>query len=99
MTPECTGLHAVLREVPSKKVGTKLKVRVERKIGAETLSFETGELAKQAAGSCLVQYGETVVLVASATGPPGWAGFLPADMRLSRARGRRGQVPGRISQA
>jgi polyribonucleotide nucleotidyltransferase len=47
-----------------------LKVRVERKIGAETLSIETGELAKQAAGSCLVQYGETVVLAATASGPP-----------------------------
>jgi polyribonucleotide nucleotidyltransferase len=46
-----------------------LKVRVERKIGALALSLETGELAKQAAGSCLVQYGETVVLVAAATGP------------------------------
>jgi len=35
-----------------------------------TLSIEAGELAKQAAGSCLVQYGETVVLCAAATGPP-----------------------------
>ena len=47
-----------------------MKVRVEKKIGAETLSIETGKLAKQAAGSCLVQYGETVVSVATATGPP-----------------------------
>ncbi len=34
------------------------------------LSIETGVLAKQAAGACLIQYGETVVLVAAATGPP-----------------------------
>jgi polyribonucleotide nucleotidyltransferase len=47
-----------------------LKVRVERKIGAQTFSIETGRLAKQAAGSCLVQYGETVVMAATATGPP-----------------------------
>jgi len=47
-----------------------LKVRVERQIGTKTLSIETGELAKQAAGSCLIQYGETVVLCATATGPP-----------------------------
>jgi polyribonucleotide nucleotidyltransferase len=47
-----------------------LKVRVERQIGAETLSIESGELAKQAAGSCLVRYGDTVVLCATATGPP-----------------------------
>lgn len=47
-----------------------MKVRVERQIGAGTFSIEAGELAKQAAGSCLVQYGETVVLCAAATGPP-----------------------------
>lgn len=46
------------------------KVRVERQIGRQTLSFETGQLAKQAAGSVLVQYGETVVLVATASGTP-----------------------------
>ncbi|MEE9602514.1 MAG: polyribonucleotide nucleotidyltransferase, partial [Thermoguttaceae bacterium] len=47
-----------------------MKVRVEKKIGAATLSIETGRLAKQAAGSCLVQYGDTVVSVATASGPP-----------------------------
>ena len=46
------------------------KIRVERKIGDQVLSFETGHVAKQAAGSVLVQYGETVVLVAAASGPP-----------------------------
>ena len=47
-----------------------MKVRVEKQIGSGTLSLETGLLAKQAAGSCLVQYGDTVVLCAAATGPP-----------------------------
>lgn len=51
------------------KVG-KLKQRVEKRIGSSTLWMETGELAKQAAGSCLIGYGETVVLSATATGPP-----------------------------
>ena len=32
--------------------------------------METGRLAKQAAGSCIVQYGETVVMAATASGPP-----------------------------
>ncbi|MFV2070770.1 MAG: polyribonucleotide nucleotidyltransferase, partial [Pirellulales bacterium] len=45
-------------------------VRVERQFGGNTLSIETGLLAKQAAGSCVVRYGETVVLCAVATGPP-----------------------------
>ena len=76
-----------------------MKVRVERQIGASILSIETGELAKQAAGSCLVQYGETVVLVAAATGRPPAGRFLPADLRLPRARGRGGQVSRRLPQA
>ena len=46
------------------------KVRVEKKIGRNVLSFETGQLAKQAAGAVLVQYGETVVLVAAASSNP-----------------------------
>ncbi|MFM7206692.1 MAG: polyribonucleotide nucleotidyltransferase [Planctomycetaceae bacterium] len=47
-----------------------MKHRVERQIGDATLAIETGFLAKQAAGSVLVSYGETVVLVAAATGAP-----------------------------
>ncbi len=46
------------------------KIRVERKIGDSVLSFETGHVAKQAAGSVLVQYGDTVVLVAATSGTP-----------------------------
>lgn len=45
-------------------------IRVEKQIGEFTLSFETGYLAKQAAGSVLAQYGDTVVLNAVASGPP-----------------------------
>ncbi|NND97653.1 MAG: polyribonucleotide nucleotidyltransferase, partial [Pirellulaceae bacterium] len=46
------------------------KIRVEKQIGRQTLSFETGQIAKQAAGAVLVQYGETVVLVAAASSDP-----------------------------
>jgi polyribonucleotide nucleotidyltransferase len=37
---------------------------VERQFAGRALRLESGRLAKQAAGSCLVQYGETVVLAA-----------------------------------
>ena len=50
--------------------GRTLKQRVERTIGDQVLAIETGFLAKQAAGSVLVTYGETVVLAACATGAP-----------------------------
>ena len=45
-------------------------VTVEREIGGRPLIMETGRLAKQAAGSVLVTYGETVVLVATANAKP-----------------------------
>ena len=32
-------------------------------VGDKTLSFETGKLAKQAGGSVMVRYGDSVVLV------------------------------------
>jgi polyribonucleotide nucleotidyltransferase len=72
-----------------------LKVRVERKIGEQTLSIETGELAKQAAGSCLMQYGETVVLVAAATGParPG-TDFFPLTCDYRERVAAAGKFPG-----
>ena len=47
-----------------------MKQRVERQIGEQVLFIETGFLAKQAAGSVLVGYGDTRVLVAAATGAP-----------------------------
>jgi polyribonucleotide nucleotidyltransferase len=72
-----------------------LKVRVERKIGAQVLSIETGELAKQAAGSCLVQYGETVVLVAAATGPARVGGdFFPLTCDYRERVAAAGKFPG-----
>ncbi len=36
--------------------------RVERSLGNQTLSLETGRLAKQAHGAVVVRYGDTVIL-------------------------------------
>jgi polyribonucleotide nucleotidyltransferase len=38
--------------------------RVEKTFAGRTLTMESGRLARQAAGSCLLQFGETVVLAA-----------------------------------
>ncbi|NOX58087.1 MAG: polyribonucleotide nucleotidyltransferase [Planctomycetes bacterium] len=46
------------------------KYTAECKIGSETLKLESGWLAKQAAGTVLVTYGETVVMVAVVTSDP-----------------------------
>ena len=77
------------------KVGDEsLKVRVERQIGASILSIETGELAKQAAGSCLVQYGETVVLAATASGGPRPGDFFPLTCDYRERVAAAGKFPG-----
>lgn len=47
-----------------------MKVRVEQEIGGRQFSLTTGEWAKQASGSVIVQYGETVLFVAAQSGPP-----------------------------
>ena len=76
------------------KVGKTLKVRVERQIGASILSIETGELAKQAAGSCLVQYGETVVLAAVASGGARPGDFFPLTCDYRERVAAAGKFPG-----
>jgi len=40
-----------------------MAITLSRQIGNNTLTFETGRLAKQADGSCVVTLGETQVLV------------------------------------
>jgi polyribonucleotide nucleotidyltransferase len=71
-----------------------LKVRVQRQIGESILSLETGVLAKQAAGSCLVQYGETAVLVAAATGAPRPGDFFPLTCDYRERVAAAGKFPG-----
>ncbi len=72
-----------------------MKVRVEKRIGASNLWLETGELAKQAAGSCLVGYGETVVLSATATGPARVGiDFFPLTCDYRERMAAAGKCPG-----
>jgi polyribonucleotide nucleotidyltransferase len=73
-----------------------LKVRVEKQIGASVFAIETGMLAKQAAGSCLVQYGDTVVLSACASGPPRGddADFFPLTCDYRERQAAAGRFPG-----
>jgi polyribonucleotide nucleotidyltransferase len=72
-----------------------LKVRVEKQIGHSLFSIETGQLAKQAAGSCLVRYGDTTVLVAAATGTPrAGIDFFPLTCDYRERVAAAGKFPG-----
>ena len=42
--------------------------RISRPFGAQTLTIETGKLAKQAHGAVIVRYGDTVTLVTAVEG-------------------------------
>ncbi|GAB5441598.1 MAG: polyribonucleotide nucleotidyltransferase [Fuerstiella sp.] len=60
------------------------EVTVSCEFGGRTLSLTSGELAKQASGAVMIQYGETSVFVAAQTGPsrPGTDFFpLTVDYR------------------
>ena len=72
-----------------------MKVRVEKQIGASVLSIETGELAKQAGGSCLVQYGETVVFCAATRDKPRpGIDFFPLTCDYRERQAAAGKFPG-----
>ena len=72
-----------------------MKTVVERKIGNHTLSIETGQLAKQAAGAVLVRYAETAVIVAAATGAPRTGiDFFPLTCDYRERSAAAGKFPG-----
>ena len=72
-----------------------MKIRVEKQIGKQVLSFETGFLAKQASASVMVQYGETVVLNAVTTGPPRRGqDFFPLTCDYRERTSAAGKFPG-----
>jgi len=72
-----------------------VKVTVEREVAGRKLSLTTGEMAKQAAGAVLVQYGETVVFVAAQNGPgrPG-IDFFPLTCDYRERAAAAGKFPG-----
>lgn len=72
-----------------------MKVRIERQLGDSTFWIETGELAKQAAGACLVGFRETVVLAAVTTAPAKvGVDFLPLTCDYRERLAAAGKFPG-----
>src|SRR5205809_6503243 len=68
----------------------------ELQIGSTTLSFETGKLAKQADGSVVVRFGDSVVLVTAcrAASPRGNIDFLPLTVDYREYAYASGRIPG-----
>jgi polyribonucleotide nucleotidyltransferase len=68
----------------------------ELNIGQQILRFETGKLAKQASGSVIVRYGDSVVLVTAcrAANPREGIDFLPLTVDYREYTYASGRIPG-----
>src|SRR5881396_3626734 len=68
---------------------------VERNFAGRALKLEAGRLAKQAAGSCLVQFGETVVLAAvTVSDNVSTLPFFPLTVEYREKAYAAGKIPG-----
>src|SRR5213080_2720816 len=68
---------------------------VERTFAGRALKLEAGRLAKQAAGSCLVQFGETVVLAAvTVSDNVSTLPFFPLTVEYREKAYAAGKIPG-----
>jgi len=69
--------------------------RIETEFAGRTLSIETGRMAKQAAGSALVRFGDTVVLAAVTVSPNvSTLPFFPLTVEYREKTYAAGKIPG-----
>ncbi len=72
-----------------------MELSLEARLGAKTLTIETGKLAKQASGAVLVRYGETTVLVTVVSTPEERpVDFLPLTVEYQEKIYAAGRIPG-----
>src|ERR1700743_3545638 len=68
--------------------------RVSVEVGGTEISFETGNLAKQASGAVVVQAGETMVLSTATAGNLRDVDFLPLTVDVEERMYAAGKIPG-----
>ncbi|MGM0453664.1 MAG: polyribonucleotide nucleotidyltransferase [Thermodesulfobacteriota bacterium] len=73
-----------------------MEISFKTQIGKETLHIQSGKMAKQASGSVMVQYGETIVLVTvvSSADPKPDVSFLPLTVEYQEKIYAAGRIPG-----
>ena len=70
-------------------------VKIERQFAGRPLSIETGRMARQADGSCVVQFGETAVLCTTvAADNPTHLPFFPLTVEYRERTYAAGKIPG-----
>lgn len=73
-----------------------MEITFKTQIGKETLSLQSGKVAKQASGAVVVQYGETIVLVTVVAAKEERADtdFLPLTVEYQEKIYAAGRIPG-----
>ena len=72
-----------------------METLLKTEIGGKTLSIETGKTAKQASGAVVVQYGDTIVLVAVVSSQEERTmNFLPLTVEYQEKGYAAGRIPG-----
>ena len=71
-------------------------INVEKEIGGKMLTLQTGKIARQSAGSVVLTYGETVLLVAvnAAKEAREDVGFFPLQVEYREKHYASGKIPG-----
>jgi polyribonucleotide nucleotidyltransferase len=77
-------------------MGVKKYLKESIKLGDRELTVETGRIAKQADGSVVIRYGDTMVLVAAvaASSPREGIDFFPLTVEYREANYAAGRIPG-----
>ncbi|MBN1930352.1 MAG: polyribonucleotide nucleotidyltransferase [Desulfobacterales bacterium] len=73
-----------------------MEILLKAEVGGKFLSIETGKVAKQASGSVVVQYGETIVLVTAVSSKEEKPSidFLPLSVEYQEKIYAAGRIPG-----
>ena len=72
-----------------------MAITLSREFGSHTLTFESGKLAQQAGGSCVVTYGETQVLgTCTTSNPREGIDFFPLTIDVEERMYAAGKIPG-----
>ncbi len=72
-----------------------MEILVQEEIDGKTLSIQAGKVAKQASGSVVVQYGETIVLVTAVSAhDERQSSFLPLTVEYQEKIYAAGRIPG-----
>ena len=72
-----------------------METTLKAEIGGKTLSIQTGKVAKQASGSVVVRYGDTIVMVATVSAHKERpSSFLPLSVEYQEKIYAAGRIPG-----